>query len=54
MKSFFSCTYISLYVNVTDSDQRGGGRELTGERRGRGKSRNVCTGPMDEANGGED
>ena len=35
----------------TDSDQRGGRRWVTGEGRGRVKSRNVYKGPMDKDNG---
>ena len=34
----------------TDSDQRGEGKGIVGERRGRVKSRNMCEGPMDKDN----
>ena len=36
----------------TDYDQKGVGREIVGERRGRVKSRNMYKGPMDKNNGG--
>ena len=35
----------------TDSDQRGEGRAIMGERRGRVKSRNVYKGPTEKDNG---
>ena len=38
----------------TDSNHRGGGRGITGERRGRVKSRNMYKGPIDKDNGWED
>ena len=37
-----------------DSEPRGGERRVMGERRGRVKSRNMCKGPMDKDNRGED
>ena len=41
-------------IEQTDSDQRGGGRGLMGERWGRVKSRNMYKGHMNKENGGED
>ena len=38
----------------TDSDQRGEGRGIMGERKGRVKSRNMYKGPMDKDNWEED
>ena len=37
----------------TDSDWRGGGKRIMGERRGKVKPKNMYKGPMDKVNGGE-
>ena len=42
---------MSFKKTLRNSDQRGVGREITRERWGRVKLRNMYKGPMDKANG---